>query len=169
MFFRFLVLIHACTAFLLQCPYPAQWSIRARGLCPNPSKYSCLKNDLINGYSENCTLSDFLAPGRKGVLRGGLDADICSQERYHPWPIKYYTNFSTNCIFIKSVCHEEGQVVYDKGNRSSDVTCRCDYTRGYAFIGKPRNPCFCVPSEEDCSCYLKTCVESKYMLSSGNS
>ncbi|XP_071138284.1 uncharacterized protein [Mytilus edulis] len=165
MFFRFLVLIQACTAFPFQCPDPAQWSIRARGLCPNPSKYSCLKNDLVNGYSENCTISDFQAPGRKGVLRGGLDADICSKERYHPWPIKYYTNVSTNCIFLKSVCNEEGQVVYGNGNHNTDITCRCDYTRGYDFIGKPRNPCYCVPSEEDCSCYLKACIDQTYFLS----
>ncbi|XP_052097384.1 uncharacterized protein LOC127732394 isoform X2 [Mytilus californianus] len=157
MLFRFLILVHFCAAFPLKCPEPAQWSIRARSHCPDPSKYFCLKNDLINGYSENCTIFDFLQPGRKNVLRGGLDADICSSQRYEPWPIKFFTNVSTNCIFQKSACHEEGQVVFDNGNRSTDANCRCDYTRGYDFIVKPRNPCFCVPSEEDCSCYLRMC------------
>lgn len=110
----------------------------------------------------------FIAIGRKGVLRGGLDADICSFERYQPWPIKFYTNVSTNCIFRKSGCYEEGQVVYSNGNRNKDNTCRCDYTRSYNFLVKPQNPCFCVPSLEDCSCYLKTCKDSQYGLSPGN-
>ncbi|CAC5390359.1 unnamed protein product [Mytilus coruscus] len=101
---------------------------------------------------------------KKNVLRGGLDADICSSERYQPWPIKFYTNISTNCIFLKSVCNEEGQVVYGEGNRNTDTTCRCDYTSGYNFLVKPRHICFCVPSEEDCSCYLKTCPDSSFKL-----
>ncbi|CAG2239836.1 unnamed protein product [Mytilus edulis] len=157
--------IHVCAAFPLKCPEPAQWSLRASSHCPDSSKYFCLKNDLINGYSENCTVFDFLQPGRKHVLRGGLDADVCSSKRYQPWPINFYTNVSTKCIFVKSTCNEEGQVIYDKGNRNIDVTCRCDYTRGYDFIVKTLNPCFCVPSKEDCSCYLKKCTKSTDMLS----
>ncbi|CAG2217064.1 unnamed protein product [Mytilus edulis] len=179
--------VHVCATFPLKCPKPALWSTRARGFCQDPAKYSCLKNDLINGYSENCTIFDFLQPdlfnlklyrlhksyksfptGRKHVLRGGLDADICSFERYQPWPITFYTNVSTNCIFLKSACNEEGQVVYDNGNRNTDITCRCDYTRGYDFVNKPQNPCFCEPSKEDCSCFLKTCPKASDKLSSGN-
>lgn len=106
--------------------------------------------------------------GRTSVLRGGIDADICPIERYQPWPINYNTNVSTNCIFLKSACNEEGQVIYSKGNRNTDITCRCDYTRDYDFIVKPRNLCFCVPSEEDCSCYLKLCPDSANTLSAGN-
>ncbi|CAC5377872.1 unnamed protein product [Mytilus coruscus] len=165
MLFRFLLLVQVCAAFPLKCPEPAQWSFRARSHCPDPSKYFCLKNDLINGYSENCTVSDFLKSGRKHVIRGGLDADICSTERYQPSSINFYTNVSTNCIFLKSACNEEGQVVNDNRNRNTDTTCRCDYTNGYNFLVKPRNPCFCIPSEEDCSCYLKTCLDSTFKLS----
>ncbi|CAC5410853.1 TTN [Mytilus coruscus] len=108
---------------------------------------------------------DIPKTAQKNVLRGGLDADTCSLERYQPWPIKFYTNVSTNCIFLKSTCNEEGQVIYDKGNRNTDATCRCDYTRGYDFLVKSLNPCFCVPSKEDCSCYLKTCPKSNDKLS----
>ncbi|CAG2235184.1 unnamed protein product [Mytilus edulis] len=156
-------------SFQFKCPEPAQWSLRARGHCTDPAKYFCLRNDLINGYSENCTVFDFLQPGRKSVLRGGLDADICSSRRFQPWPITFYTNVSTNCIFLKSICNEEGQLIYRKGNRNLDTSCRCDYTRGYNFLFKPRNSCFCVPSKEDCSCYLKKCPKSTDMLSPGNS
>ncbi|CAG2202324.1 unnamed protein product [Mytilus edulis] len=165
MLFRILILFHACVAFPFKCPEPAQWSLRARSHCPDPSKYFCLKNDLINDYSENCTVIDFLQPGRKHVLRGGLDADICSSERYQPWPMTFYTNVSTNCIFLKSLCKEEGQVVNENGNRNTDTTCKCDYTKGYDFLVKPRNPCFCVPLEEDYSCYLKTCIDSTFKIS----
>ncbi|CAC5379158.1 TTN [Mytilus coruscus] len=154
-----------CAAFPLKCPEPAQWALRANGHCTDPSKYFCLKNDLINGYSENCTRSDFQQPGRKAVLRGGIDADECSEERFQPFPLKFYTNVSTHCLFLKSLCNEEGQVVYENGNRNTDTTCRCDYRRGYDFLVKPNNPCFCKPSHEDCSCYLKTCSNSSYILS----
>ncbi|CAC5422093.1 unnamed protein product [Mytilus coruscus] len=165
MWFKLLMLVHLCAAFPLKCPEPAQWTLRANGHCADPSKYFCLKNDLINGYSENCTRSDFQQPGRKAVLRGGIDAEICSVERYQPFPIKFYTNVSTNCLFLKSVCNDEGQVVYGNGDRNTDTTCRCDYSRGYDFLVKPINPCFCQPSQEDCSCYLKTCSNTSDILS----
>ncbi|XP_076089957.1 uncharacterized protein LOC143061987 [Mytilus galloprovincialis] len=102
---------------------------------------------------------------RRAVLRGGIDAEVCSVERFQPFPIRFYTNVSTNCIFFKSFCNEDGQVVYDHGNRNTDTTCRCDYRRGYTFLVSPKNPCFCKPSQEDCSCYLKTCLNTSRILS----
>ncbi|CAG2227944.1 unnamed protein product [Mytilus edulis] len=78
---------------------------------------------------------------------------------------KLYTNVSTNCIFLKSTCNEEGQVIYEKGNRNSDTTCRCDYTRGYNFLLNLKIHAFCVPSQEDCSCFLKACPKSTDILS----
>lgn len=39
-----------------------------------------------------------------------------------------------------------------------DRACRCDNTRNYSFIKTPRNLCFCLPTKEDCSCYLKQCL-----------
>lgn len=107
--------------------------------------------------------------GRKNVLSGGLDADKCSLERFQPSQIIFYSNVSTNCSFLKSTCNEEGQVVYGKGNRTTDAICGCDYTRGYDFVMKPRNRCFCVPTLEDCSCYLNACSKSTDILSPGNS
>ncbi|VDH92744.1 Hypothetical predicted protein, partial [Mytilus galloprovincialis] len=157
--------VHFCLSFPLKCPEPAQWALRANGNCADPSKYFCLKNDLIKGYSENCTRSDFQQPGRKAVLRGGIDAEFCSKERYQPFPIRFYTNVSTHCLFLKSFCHEDGQVVYDHGNRNADITCRCDFRRGYDFLIKPNNTCFCKPPQEDCSCYLTTCSNTSHILS----
>ncbi|CAC5372591.1 unnamed protein product [Mytilus coruscus] len=157
--------VHLCAAFPLKCPEPAQWALRANGHCADPSKYFCLQNDLFKGYSENCTRSVFQQPGRKAVLRGGIDAEICSRERFQPFPIRFYTNVSTHCIYLKSFCNEKGQVAYDHGNRNTDATCRCDYRRGFDFLIKPENPCFCKPSQEDCSCYLKICSNTSQILS----
>ncbi|XP_071153192.1 uncharacterized protein [Mytilus edulis] len=163
MWIIFIISAHVCTAFLLKCPEPAQWALRAKSHCLDPSKYFCLQNDLIRGYSENCTRSDFQQPGRRAVLRGGIDAEVCSAERFQPFPIRFYTNVSTNCIFFKSFCNEDGQVVYDPGNRNTDTTCRCDYRRGYTFVVSPENSCFCKPLQEDCSCYLKTCLNTSIL------
>jgi hypothetical protein len=44
---------------------------------------------------------------------------------------------------------EEGQVKYNMAETTTnDTKCRCDYTRGYAFVEKPRNTCYCIPSPE---------------------
>lgn len=56
--------INVCEAFRLKCPETAQWKIRAKSHCPDPSKYSCLRNVLEDVYTENCTISDFLRPGK---------------------------------------------------------------------------------------------------------
>lgn len=49
---------------------------------------------------------------------------------------------------------------------SKDTTCRCDYTRGYSFVLQPKHITNCVPSEEDCSCYIKPCPHG-YILNTG--
>ncbi|VDI30998.1 Hypothetical predicted protein [Mytilus galloprovincialis] len=171
------VKVHLCAAFPLKCPEPAQWRLRANSHCANPSTYSCVQNDAINKYSENCTWSDFqpaelighvdilFVKGRKSVLRVGTDADFCSKERYQPSGYSLYTNASTHCIFFKTFCNEEGQVVYDPGDHNRDATCRCDYRRSYDFLKNNNNPCFCKPSIEDCSCFLKICSNSSHILS----
>ncbi|VDH93208.1 Hypothetical predicted protein [Mytilus galloprovincialis] len=165
MLFKLMTLVHLCAAFPLKCPEAAQWRLRANSHCADSSKYSCLWDDNIKEYSENCTRFDFQNAGRKSVLRGGIDADECSKERYQPSGYTLYTNASTNCILLKSFCNEEGQVVYDHGNRTTDATCICNYRRGFAFLIKPNNPCYCKPSQEDCSCFLKICSNSSHILS----
>lgn len=51
------------------------------------------------------------------------------------------------------------------GTTTSDKACRCDYNRGFAFVIRPRNPCACVPSKEDCSCYIKRCAKEETLNS----
>ncbi|CAG2195661.1 unnamed protein product [Mytilus edulis] len=72
--------------------------------------------------------------------------------------ISIQTNESmTNCIYAKSLCSEEGQIVYTEDSSKNDKTCRCDYRRNYSFTKTPKHVCYCIPTEEDCSCYIKAC------------
>ena len=71
-------------------------------------------------------------------------------------------------VYEKSLCNEEGQIVFKNGTKISDRTCRCDYSRGYDFVVKSKDGCECIPSEEDCSCYHKTC-QTGFILSLGES
>lgn len=79
----------------------------------------------------------------------------CNTGRYQP--IIFTTHGNSRCIFLKSKCDEEGQVVYSNGSTINDTTCRCDYTQGYAFVSKPKHNCFCNPLKEDCSCFRANC------------
>lgn len=93
--------------------------------------------------------------GYKFIIRGSLDGKPCNENKFQPF--KFWTNSSSDCVFEKTYCIEEGQVVFDKGNSTSDRKCRCDYLSGYAFVTRPKNHCFCDPELEDCSCYLLSC------------
>ncbi|CAG2214379.1 unnamed protein product [Mytilus edulis] len=162
-----------CYGYDMQCPDQTQRSTRASAICVDPLKYSCLddssksyyvNNKKIIGYSENCTRFDKEGAGKKIVIRGGLDGIKCDKYRYQPIP--FLTNVSHQCLFQKSLCTEEGQVVANDSMTNTDVSCRCDYTKGYVFLYRPAHPCFCIPSDEDCSCYLKKCNYNEN-LSSG--
>ncbi|XP_076080196.1 uncharacterized protein LOC143051010 [Mytilus galloprovincialis] len=77
-------------------------------------------------------------------------------KRYQPF--QFQTNDSmSDCIYSKSICNGEGHIVYNDDSSKNDRTCRCDYKRNYSFIKTPRHVCYCLPSEEDCSCYIKSC------------
>lgn len=99
------------------------------------------------------------------VYSGDIDADVCPDDRYMPFNFK--SNMTKSCIFLKSKCNGEGQLVHHNWSLAEDTACMCDFSNGYAFIKKPQNNCFCVPSLEDCSCYKKTCRDDNYMLSPG--
>lgn len=107
----------------------------------------------------------FLLIGYKFVIRGSIDGSQCSRNMFQP--IKFWTNGSSDCIFEKTLCEEEGQVVFENGNPKNDRSCRCDYTKGYAFVKKPNHKCFCEPRTEDCSCHIKKC-STLSILTPGN-
>lgn len=109
-----------------------------------------------------------LIVGLKYVISGTFRNVECSTGRYQP--VRFWSNQNSDCLFSKSQCTGVGQIVHDNSSTIYDATCRCDYTIGYAFVSRTQNPCFCNPSEEDCSCYIKYCPAnttlspSKYSL-----
>lgn len=103
--------------------------------------------------------------GSKRVYAGDFSRGYCINQRFQPFV--FWTNGSvSDCIYAKSICSEKGQVVYNDNSSTDDRVCGCDYKKSYAFIQKPINNCYCIPTEEECSCYIKSCPEN-YTLSSG--
>lgn len=111
------------------------------------------------------SLCIFLLSGLKYVISGTFRNVECSYRRYQP--IRFNSNENSDCLFSKSACNGIGQIVFDNRSTIVDATCRCDYSRGYVFVSKTQNPCFCTPSEEDCSCCITKCPNNT-VLSSGN-
>ncbi|CAG2212359.1 unnamed protein product [Mytilus edulis] len=139
-----------------KCPDPSQWKFRAKSICNDSEKYICLFDENGQMDAEFCgSWPDFENPGYKQILLGGTTRKPCSEYRYQPFT--FWTNGSSKCVYKKTSCSREGQVIYNNGTALSDRTCRCDYTNNYDFLVKPRNNCFCVPTVEDCSCYVKPC------------
>ncbi|XP_052077388.1 uncharacterized protein LOC127715390 isoform X3 [Mytilus californianus] len=142
--------------FTLHCPFPSQWYFRSKTLCHISDGYHCLYDANKKQNTEACRDGpQFEAPGHKLQIVGSLEVAKCASERYQPYI--FWTNGSHLCKFEKSNCTDEGQVLFSLGSTKEDSTCRCDYTNGYAFVTRPRNTCFCMPTEEDCSCFIREC------------
>ncbi|CAG2192622.1 unnamed protein product [Mytilus edulis] len=143
------------TGYDLKCPAKAEWRLRANVSCYSDSKYVCLFHLLKGKYEENCLGSDQSSIGSKLVFQPLFNLANCSADRYQP--IVFTTYGNSECILRKSECAGEGQVVYSNESYSKDITCHCDYTKGYTFVSRPKNTCFCKPSTEDCSCFRVKC------------
>lgn len=89
----------------------------------------------------------------------------CDTSRYQPF--KFWSQQLSQCVFTKSSCNEAGQIMLNFGSIFGDSACRCDHIKGYAFVNNPKERCYCIPSDEDCTCYKKFCPPS-YILTSGN-
>ncbi|XP_063436693.1 uncharacterized protein LOC134718131 [Mytilus trossulus] len=140
----------------LQCPSQPNWTFRAKVKCNSTSKYFCLYNRVDGIYVEGCNGPDWDRKGSKRIYIGDFSRGNCSEKRFQP--LKFWTNESmSDCIYVKSNCSEDGQIVYMDHSPKNDRRCRCDNKKNYSFIKTPRNGCYCIPTEEDCSCYIKTC------------
>ncbi|XP_052086073.1 uncharacterized protein LOC127723463 isoform X2 [Mytilus californianus] len=157
MIFLLILIIGTATGYDLKCPAKAEWRLRAHVSCYSEDKYVCLFNLLEEKYMENCLGSDQSSIGSKLVFQPLFNLAECNAERFQPFV--FTTHGHSECIFRKSKCVEEGQVIFNNGSSSNDVACRCDYTKGYAFVTRPKNICFCIPFEEDCSCLRVTCTK----------
>ncbi|CAG2188188.1 unnamed protein product [Mytilus edulis] len=151
-----LIILVTATGYDIKCPAKAEWRLRGNISCSSEDKYVCLFHLLENKYMENCLGLDLSRIGSKLVFQPLFNLAECDAERYQP--IVFTTHGNSECIYSKSKCADEGQVVYSNGSSSADTACRCDHTNGYAFVTRPKNSCFCKPSEEDCSCVRVTCT-----------
>ncbi|VDI55341.1 Hypothetical predicted protein, partial [Mytilus galloprovincialis] len=93
--------------------------------------------------------------GQKYVRSGGRKNVDCSPLRYQP--LKFWSHELSRCVYKKSKCDELGQLLNGSSSSLTDSACRCDYTTGFDFVTAPRNKCGCIPTEEDCMCYLVSC------------
>ncbi|CAG2249017.1 unnamed protein product [Mytilus edulis] len=134
----------------------AEWRLKGNISCSSEDTYVCLFNLLEEKYMENCLGSDRSSIGSKLVFQPLFNLAECNAGRYQP--IVFTTHGNSECIYSKSKCADEGQLVFSNDSSSADTACRCDYTKGYAFVTRPKNRCFCNPSDEDCSCFRSTCT-----------
>ncbi|CAG2195655.1 unnamed protein product [Mytilus edulis] len=155
-FSTFQILLLFVESFIFKCPSQAHWKFRARLKCNSTLKYFCLYNSVEGNYEEGCHGPDYDRKGSKRIYVGYFSRGYCLQMRFQPF--LFWTNGTmSDCIFSKSFCSGEGQLVYKEDSTKDDRTCRCDHKKGYSFLKIPRNYCFCIPTEEDCSCYVKSC------------
>ncbi|XP_071179589.1 uncharacterized protein [Mytilus edulis] len=148
-------IVTASSGYDFRCPDRSQWKLRAKAVCLAESNYVCLFHILNNYYMEDCIGIDYSKIGSKLVFQPIFNLAYCNDNRYQPFT--FSTQGNAECVFPKSNCNEEGQIVYRTGNESVDVACLCNYKRAYAFITEPKNKCFCIPTMEDCSCYRVNC------------
>ncbi|XP_071128028.1 carboxy-terminal kinesin 2-like [Mytilus edulis] len=161
-----IILVFSSESYRLRCPDRSQRQLRTSVFCKNSSRllYTCLYDTNQLSFSEQCNRNpDFVTPGERYVISGNLRNVDCSSKRYQPF--RLWSNVSGECLYKKSLCDGEGQVVFNNGSLIEDRRCRCDYTKGYAFIKRPKYNCSCIPSEEDCSCYISTCPDSSVLSS----
>ncbi|CAC5359916.1 unnamed protein product [Mytilus coruscus] len=155
-FIVFQIFISNVESYNLKCPSQSSWNFRAKFKCNSTLKYFCLYNNVEVKYVEGCKGPDWDRKGSRRIFSGSFTRGNCIQERFQPF--YFQTNESmSDCIYAKSICNEEGQIEYTDDSSQDDRTCRCDNKQKYSFVKTPRNICFCIPTEEDCSCHIKSC------------
>ncbi|CAG2243977.1 unnamed protein product [Mytilus edulis] len=150
-------------SYELYCPKYQQRKIRSIAHCNGSDRYLCLFDDNTKHNRESCrSTPEFEIPGYKFIIVGTLQGVPCASNRYQP--IRFWTNENSECVFKTSKCNSIGQLMYKKGTSTEDIACRCDYTTGYDFVIKPKNPCMCSPEKEDCECYFKNVPSDRFLL-----
>lgn len=150
------IFIEINETYNFQCPSANQWYLRAVSLCNTLDKYVCLYDDNNHIWNEQCRENKSATTGTKQTFnKGNYNKMPCSNDTYQPFP--FSTINSSDCVYQKYICAEEGSIPCDNGSHKTNRKCRCDYTKNYIFISKLANHCHCDPKEEDCSCYLNLC------------
>ncbi|XP_052075114.1 uncharacterized protein LOC127712610 [Mytilus californianus] len=152
-----LQVIAVTSEYAVRCPVAAEWRFRGKKFNCGDTQYVCLFRSPGDTYHETCNGLDYSSTGSKLIYEPYFNKALCSINRYQPFP--FSTDGNSKCVFQKSFCNEKGQYAFQTGTLKSDTTCGCDLSRGYEFATKPRNNCYCIPSEEDCSCHKLPCNE----------
>ncbi|XP_071164677.1 uncharacterized protein [Mytilus edulis] len=161
-----IVLTATFSKSLTVCPAPVLWRLVAIRKCADESMYHCLYNGVTGDFDDSCFVSERYPAGSYVLYEGGLNSKHCPDGQYQPMPYaSNEDNKNDKCLYLKTRCNGEGQLIHDISEKpDKDRTCRCDYSRGYDFVYKPRNRCYCIPTEEDCSCYRKPCNNNSTQL-----
>lgn len=88
--------------------------------------------------------------------KGNVVGDEFSAERNQIFELQYHGN--NTLVYKHSFCKDEGLVTYRNESKTISAQCRCDHTKGFAFISKTKQTCYCTPAIEDCSCFRKECI-----------
>lgn len=103
-------------------------------------------------------------PGTYAILNNiYINDEVCIPQQFQPFVI--LSTDANKCIYTKDLCAEKGQVIFNNGTASENSRCRCDYRKGYLFVTKPQNICYCDPVQEDCACVLADCKYNKELNS----
>ncbi|CAC5375169.1 TTN [Mytilus coruscus] len=153
-------LIQSCVGLSdlkIRCPSQSEWIYRTLWVCngTETEKYTCLYNAIKLNYEESCKFPPTISGnGVQYVVNLYPNTEPCRHDdRYQPFSLG--SNVSSACVFYKSKCSEDGQVLFRRGSHTDDLTCRCDFEQGFGFVNEMSNQCDCIPSIEDCSCYVK--------------
>ncbi|CAG2189578.1 TTN [Mytilus edulis] len=143
-FAMFLHVVHYAVAIkkFSRCPSAVLRGLIANETCPRaPKHYHCLEIVQSKDFLQICIGPERIEEGQYPVFQDSTAKFIfpktCVSSRYQPRPL--FTYERNECLYEKSSCTEEGQIIFSNGSAIDDRTCRCDYTKGYAFISTPVN------------------------------
>ncbi|CAC5384646.1 unnamed protein product [Mytilus coruscus] len=147
-----------------KCPSGKHWYLRAKSYCSSVERYTCLLDSVRNIYKENCNgpKTEPLVRDKTVVNSGNFDTESCSLDRFQPF--SFSSSQGNECVYKKTMCIEEGQLIYNNGTSRYDRKCKCDYIKKFSFVSTKRvDMCSCDPTTEDCSCYIKHCSKGQIL------
>ncbi|VDI54340.1 Hypothetical predicted protein [Mytilus galloprovincialis] len=142
-----LLILVTATGYDIKCPAKPEWRLRGNISCSLEDEYVCLFHLLENKYMGNCLGLDLSRIGSKLVFQ-----PLFNLASVMPEDINLLCSPPMETVNVSTL-------VFSNDSSSADTACRCDYTKGYAFVTRPKNRCFCNPSDADCSCYRSTCTK----------
>ncbi|CAC5384647.1 unnamed protein product [Mytilus coruscus] len=103
-----------------KCPSGKHWYLRAKSYCSSVERYTCLLDSVRNIYKENCNgpKTEPLVRDKTVVNSGNFDTESCSLDRFQPF--SFSSSQGNECVYKKTMCIEEGQLIYNNGTSRYD-------------------------------------------------